>query len=169
MTRHTGFSDSRRQGITLLEIIFSIIVLAGSMLVLSNLSRMGMRNAVMSRDLTQAQLLCETILAEIEIGVLDLEPVYDEPVMDFPDSGASNVYDSNEALWLYSVELNTIHENGLLEVIVTVTKNDSSSKPLSYRLVRWMIDKETLEEVLAERESISAETSTGTSGTGGGQ
>ena len=158
-----------RSGITLMEIILSIVVLAGSMAVLANLSRMGMLNAIMSREMTQAQFLCESLLAELETGILELEPVYDEPVRDFPDTGASNPYDSNEVLWLYSVEINTIHEDGLLEVIVTVWKNDeTASRPISYRLVRWMIDKDLVAEVLAEREdNASSSESSGSASSGG--
>jgi len=152
---------------TLLEIIFSILIFAGAMAVLSGLSRMGMNNALDSRNMTQAQFLCENILAELEIGILKLEPVFDEPVLDFPDTGASNPYDSNEILWYYSIEINTIHDYGLLEVIVTVRKNEpSSQKPVSYRLVRWMIDKETLTKVLEEQNSGTSETPSENSTTG---
>lgn len=152
-------NSHNRNGITLVEIILSIVVLAGSMAVLANLSRMGMRNAITSKEMTQAQFLCESLLAELETGILDLEPAYDEPVRDFPDTGASNPYDSNEVLWVYDIDISTIHDNGLLEVIVTVKKDDKTktqSKPISYRLVRWMIDKDVVAEVLAERESDSS-------------
>ena len=48
---------------TLLEIILSLAFLAGALAVIANISRLGTMSAVSARDTTQAQFLCESIMA----------------------------------------------------------------------------------------------------------
>jgi type II secretory pathway pseudopilin PulG len=158
-------SNFRKQcGLTLIEIVMSLLFLAGSLAVVVSISRTSMINATSARDTTQAQLLCESIMSQLMNGMIEFESVYDEPVLDFPDSGASNPNDGNDYKWTYSVEINTLDDYGLLEVIVTVTQylpNNPSREPISCRLVRWMLDKAAAKEALeSESAASSSETTT---------
>ena len=166
-----------QRGMTLLEIILSLAFLAGALVVIANLSRLSTRSAVSARDTTQAQLLCESIMSQLMAGMIEFESVFDEPVLDFIDTGATNPNDSNDYKWVYSIEINTLDDYGLLEVIVTVTQYlpNSFREPVSCRLVRWMLDKamaaEMLESVAQSTDGESSNTSTDNTGggnTGGG-
>ena len=126
---------ARRDGFSLLEIILALAILCGAMTVLGELSRLGMRNAEYARDVTQAQLLCECKLAEITAGLTLPEPAQD--VRFEPQDEETEA----ESEWLYSVEVNSVGEEGLVEVRVTVTKDMPAEKrPAQFSLVRWLVD-----------------------------
>ena len=160
---------NERLGMTLLEIILSLGVLAGSLAIIANLSRLSSESAISARDTTQAQFLCESIMSQLMSGVIEFEAVYDEPVYDFVDTGATNPNDTYSYKWVHSIEINSIDDYGLLEVIVIVTQYQPNSirEPVSCRLVRWMLDKAMAKEMLESEESESGSTSedtaTGTS------
>ena len=155
-------SSHERPGLTLLEIILSLGVLAGALAVIANLSRMSTNNAISARDTTQAQLLCESIMARLISGVIEFESVFDEPIYDpvhdFDDVGSSYSFNSGDYKWVYSIEINTLDDYGLLEVIVTVEQYlpYSPREPASCRLVRWMLDKTMAKEML-ESETVSSD------------
>jgi len=154
---------------TLLEIILSLAFLAGALAVIANISRLGTMSAVSARDTTQAQFLCESIMAQLTSGIIEFESVFDEPVLDFADTGASNPNDSNDYKWTYSTEINTLDDYGLLEVVVTVTQYlpNSPREPVSCKLVRWMLDKamakDMLESMAESTNSESSDTSSSSS------
>jgi hypothetical protein len=108
--------------------------MAGAIAVLSELSGIGLQNARIARDTTYAQLLCESKLAEIVAGIEPLESQEGTPL--------GTTGDSNESDWLYSVEVNSTEETGLLEVRVTVYKDlPEQQRPVRFSLVRWFIDE----------------------------
>ena len=133
-----------RRGFSLLEIMISLVILGGTVVILGELTRGGLRNALAARTLTQAELLCESVLARVRLGIIELEAAYDEPILreDFPDTHAAEEGRS-EPLWVYSIDIDTIDDYGLLEVAVTVRQQgDNIHHPVSFRLVRWMADPE---------------------------
>ena len=164
----------KQRGLTLLEIILALGVLAGALAIIANLSRMSTNSAVSARDTTEAQFLCESIMARLMSGVIEFESVFDEPVYDpvhdFDDTGSSYSYNTGEPKWYYSIEFNTLDDYGLLEVIVEVTQNlpSSSREPVSCRLVRWMLDKAMAKEML-ESEADTSESGSVTGPTSGSQ
>ena len=176
-------STCRKRGMTLLEIMLALGVLAGSLAIIANLSRLSTNNAISARDTTQAQFLCESIMSRLMSGMIEFESVFDEPVydpvLDFDEVGTSySTSFGTEHKWVYSIEINTLDDYGLLEVIVLVEQHlpNSAREPASCRLVRWMLDKamakEMLESEAAEASSSesnsSSESSTGGGTTGGG-
>ena len=75
---HRGGAISRRApraAMTLLEVILALAILAGSLAVLGELTRQGMHNAEAARAESEAQLLCESKLAEIAAGIAPPEAV----------------------------------------------------------------------------------------------
>ncbi len=135
----------RRSAITLLEIILSLAILGGCMAALGELTRSAMRSARESTDMTQAELLAESILAKVRLGILEMEPVMDEPITDRL-SQQDVISDTNalaegggEPLWRYSLEITDIDDYGLVELAVTVRRNlPSEQRPIACRLVRWL-------------------------------
>jgi type II secretion system protein I len=127
-----------RRAFSLLEIILALAILAGAVAVLGQLNRNGMESARLARDLTQAQLRCESKLAEIAAGLEAPESKQETSFDDEDDSTARG--------WLYSVEVNSAGQAGVLEVRVTVRQDpDVFSRPVQYTLVRWMLDPESVE------------------------
>lgn len=123
------------RGFSLLEVILALTILGGAIAVLGELSRLGMRNAERARDLTQAQLLSESKLAEITSGLAPPEPEQGAPVEPIDEE------EDEEPEWQYSVEVTSVGEDGLLEVRVTVTKDlPTEQRPVEFTLVRWMVE-----------------------------
>jgi type II secretion system protein I len=129
-------SSRGRRGFSLLEVILALAILTGAIAVLGEAIRLGMRNAQTARDLTQAQLLCESKLAEIATGILPSDPVQQVPF--------DCVVGDGEIEWLYSISRETSEEDGLYLVCVTVTQNLAPEKrPVEFSLYRWVPDTTT--------------------------
>jgi general secretion pathway protein I len=136
-------------GLSLLEVILAIAILGSCIAVIGELIRLGARQAEEARELTIAQLLCESKLEEIAAGVIAPEPVGDVPFELDPR-------------WSYSIEVGSLDTPDLLQVTVMAQQVDGSREiPLSYTLTRWILDP-NLALDLASLESM------GTSGTGSG-
>jgi hypothetical protein len=153
-------------------VILAIAILGGSLAILGELVRIGTRSAHAARVNSTAQLLADSIVAELTAGIT------------LPESTEGVVDSFGGFAWSYVVQVEQVDQQGLLAVAVTVRENlDVSQQPVSYTLVRWMIDPETeyeLESAAAEAaastsSSSSAESSSGSdsstatqSGTGTG-
>ena len=81
----------KRDGFSLLEVVLSLAILTGAVVVLGELIRSGLRSAQLARDLSQAELWCETIAQEIAAGALPAQNVEHAPIQDAPG-------------WFYSIE-----------------------------------------------------------------
>jgi type II secretory pathway pseudopilin PulG len=128
-------------GLSLLEVILAIAILGGSIAVIGELVRLGVRQAEEARELTTAQLLCESKIEEIAAGAATTDSVSNSPCETDPR-------------WQYSVTVSQIDQT-LLEVRVTVEQVESARlQPLSVSLVRWMVNP-----------SLTSSQSSGTSGT----
>lgn len=146
-TRNDSRRKSRR-GFSLLEVVISLAILAASIAITSELIRVGRRGAVDARDFTTAQLLCENKMAEITAGIQPPDPVNRTTLIEDPN-------------WLYSVAIGQTEQEGLLAVEILVEKNlpqttVTDRRPLSYRLVRWMIDPQVEAELLVAAEEEQA-------------
>jgi type II secretory pathway pseudopilin PulG len=148
--RYLGRRGHRCAGLSLLEVILAIAILGGCMAVIGELIRLGARQAEEARELTVAQLLCESTLEEIAAGVIAPEPVGDVPFELDPR-------------WSYSIEVSSLDTPELLQVTVMAQQIDGSREiPLSYTLTRWILDP-SVELELAELETMDAsDTSSGT-------
>ena len=135
---------AQSRGITILEIILALAILGGCVAVLGEMTRTALRNARESKDMTQAELLAESILAKVRIGLIDMESALDQPITDRM-SRNDTIADTNalsegggESLWLYSLEVADIDDYGLVELAVTVRRNlPEEQRPVACRLVRW--------------------------------
>ena len=138
----------RRHGLTLLETILAMAILGMSMAVVGELIRVGARHAQAARDLTTAQILCESILNEIAAGVLRPDAVDGEPC-EFDDE------------WVYSVTPSTVEQEGVIAVEVSVSRaDDPSRRPITCTLVRWIVDP----EATAAADAASEEAATSSAG-----
>jgi type II secretion system protein I len=133
-----------KRGLSLLEVVLALTILGASLAVVAQLVRLGTHSAEEARELAVAQLLCESKLEEIAAGAAPCEAVSGTP-------------SETMAGWQYTVTTSSLDQTGLLEVRVTVEQSESSrTPPLSFTLVRWMIDP-----------SLQTSGGTSPSGTGG--
>jgi general secretion pathway protein I len=126
-------SCKRNRGFSLLEVIFALAILGGSIAVLGEVSRQALKNAEYTRDMARAQLLCESKLSEIVAGITSSEPT-ENGTFD-----SSN--DSHGVSWLYSVENTSTREDGVTLICVTVKRDLPAEKhPVHFSLHRWILD-----------------------------
>ena len=140
-----------------MEVILSLAILGGSVVVIGEMARSAFQNAHIARDTVQAELLAESILAKVMLGIIKLEPVFDLPVGLNTTNQLDIVADTHADLWLYSLEVVEIdvlydvddNEIGyLVEIAATVRRNlPEERRPVACRLVRWFaMDPEVEEE-----------------------
>lgn len=119
---------SRRSGLSLLEVLLSVAILGGAMVVISQMLSLGYRAAIEARLRTDAAIHCDSKMAEVASGALPLSPVSGESVEEDPN-------------WVYAVSIQPASQVGLLAVTVTVTQaNANSGNPVSLSVVRLLPD-----------------------------
>jgi general secretion pathway protein I len=134
---------SLQRGITLLEVILALAILAGSVAVLGELLRTGLLNAADARDFTRAEMHASSIMSQVVAGAITPESISMMPVEDDPDYSFSMAADQAE--------------QGLLRISVTVTRNQTPpKKPREFTLVRWMVDPQ-MEMNLAAQAQANAD------------
>ena len=122
----TARHSRRRTGFSLLEVILAIAILGGALTVIGYLVNLGYKHAVNTRMRSEGNILCDTKMAEVAAGVLDLESVNGRYIEENPD-------------WSYSVFIDEAEQNGLLLVTVAVT-NTKTANPLTIDVARFMPD-----------------------------
>ncbi len=137
-----------RQGFSLLEVILAMAVATVSLSLIGSMLTSSLDRTQDGVDLTMAQLLCESISAQIAAGVLPADPVVDVPVSQvWAMTGASlmpSVDEEDE--WLYSVQVLPVGVDvplpaTLVALEVAVYKNEPGNAfPVTYRLTRWIRD-----------------------------
>jgi type II secretion system protein I len=138
-----------RSAFTLLEVILAIGILAVVVAATGEILRFGMMNAQKAKNTAKAELFCETKLAEIVSGYAPAQS----------SSGPiEEMVDPSDADWMYTVEVASGIDQGLLIVTVTVQQNvPSEQRPTQVTLTRWMIDPSYLSSATS---SVSSATTT---------
>jgi prepilin-type N-terminal cleavage/methylation domain-containing protein len=142
----------QKAGFSLLEVILALAILAGSIAVLGESSRLALKNAEVARDLARAQLLRESKMAEITTGMTAATAVSNTPF----DATMTASLDPSGPGWLYSIETQTLSQQGLIAVRVTVTRDVPAVKhPVSFVLVRWIPDPSATSSTGNDQNSTS--------------
>lgn len=137
-------SSNPRRGLSLLEVVLAIAILGGSMVVLSQLINIGHNAAMDARDYSEAQILCDTKIAEVAAGIIASSPVSDADIVEAPG-------------WKYSLAVDKAAIEGLLMIDCTVSQDPAQyTVPVTYRLVRWIPDPAYEEELEALQEAEEA-------------
>ena len=149
-------SRNRRAGFSLLEVVLALAILVGALAVLGELLGLGTRHAREAADVSMAQVLCESKLAEIVAGITPATSAAAAPCENDPD-------------WLYSITADSAAETGLLAIKVTVTESRPTPHPVEFTLARWLRDPAYVAEIQAAQQSASSSSSTsGGSSSGAG-
>lgn len=142
-----------RTGMSLLEVVLALAILAGAVTVLFQLASIGIRAAGDSRDLTRAHLIAESMMSEIKAGM-------------YPVTTMTRVALAEHPGWLVSVLTEPAQQLGMLRLVVLVEKDSASRRAARYALVQWIRDPmipfpEDLAASSASGDSSSSSGSTG--------
>ena len=131
----TAIRGSSRRGMSLMEVVLAMTVLSITLGMLYSVASRGSRYGMKARQETQAQLLCESKLAEISAGITPAAVI----------SGAVSEVDDG---WLYSVDMEATDLEGVVLLRVTFVENVPQRKqPIQFSLTRWIRDPDaTLNE-----------------------
>jgi Tfp pilus assembly protein PilV len=124
-----------RRGISLLEVIITMVILLSSVMVLSRLAFLSQRHAIGGEDRTKAQMLCTNLMSEITCGSRPLE------------NSSPQVFEGD--LWMYSVDVEQVGMMPLAKVTVKVFRLAEDREGVSsdipaddeiptYELVQWL-------------------------------
>jgi type II secretory pathway pseudopilin PulG len=122
----------RRRGISLLEVVLALSILATSAALLAQITRRATNNALMAQRIASAQLICEGTMSEILVGAIPMQATDWTPV------------DGNFARgsWYYKLETVVAERPnmiGLRLAITDIIDSPEGTKELFY-VVRWVID-----------------------------
>jgi general secretion pathway protein I len=146
-----------KRGFSILEVILALAILTGAIAVLGELGRLGFQNAKNAQDLTKAQILCESKMAEYTSGITPLQPV---AAVAFDAIDQDN---ANSSTWVYSVDMQQIDQDGLDAVCVTVSQNiPAAQHPATYSITRWIIDPTVVQAIASSQASATGSSGTGT-------
>lgn len=138
-TRH-----ARRSGLTLLEILLSLAIFFGSLVILAQLAWSGSRAAVQARLKTQAIIRCEGKLAEVLAGIEPLQPKSRVP---FPDNSA----------WSWSLTISETTYPDLLQLDVMVSHSGNNRLAnVEFNLRRWMRDPSIFQDAALQKKQSEA-------------
>lgn len=143
----------RRPGLTLLEVVLSLAILAGAFAMLAQLVGLGTRAAGNARDLTQAQVIAESMMSEIAAGIVNPSTLSLQPVPSNPQ-------------WYASAYVQSTSISGLLQVIVRVERTRDKGRPAQFELVRWIRDPNLA--MPTDEESSSSSSGSSSSGSTSG-
>ncbi|MEM7782472.1 MAG: hypothetical protein AAF623_03900 [Planctomycetota bacterium] len=119
---------AKRTGLSLLEVILSIAILGGSLTVIGHLYYLGYRSALQVRIRSEANILADSVMAQLAGGVIEPSSTSSMPIEGHPN-------------WTYSVSIEPSLQPGLLLAIVEVeNQNEVNSVSTGVVLSRFLPD-----------------------------
>jgi type II secretory pathway pseudopilin PulG len=121
-----------RDGISLLEVVLALAILAMSTAILAQIARTATDNGLLAHRLATAQILAESKMAEVVTGAIALQGATGwTPINDTVPSG----------VWYYQIQQEQMTRKDMIGVRLAITDQIGmdEGKELFY-LVRWMID-----------------------------
>lgn len=138
-----GHPQSRR-GLTLFEVLMSLVIFVGAMSAVGQLIHNGSRGALQSRLHLEATIHCEAKLSEVIAGAIPLQSVTDQA---FPD----------DASWSWSLVVAPASLPNLTSITVKVERTASNSMGrVKYSLTRLLRDPAVYAAAAAEEAAASS-------------
>ena len=152
---------SRRAGLSLLEVVLALSILAVAAGLLAQITKQATDNGLLAQRLATAQMLCESKMSEVLAGAI---PLTTSSWTQITDSGKGNFY--------YQIRTESAQRPNMIGVRLSVTDqpDSSTSNPELFFIVRWMIDPSLgLDTPPTATESTGSSTSGSTGSAGGVQ
>lgn len=163
---------SRRAGLSLLEVILALAILAMASAYLAQSMQLATTNALTAERLTQAELVAESVMNQVIAGVIPAQPVtwtaYYPPLQ-------TTVVDSNQ--WMYQIQPVQTEMQGMVGLQVAVQEVSQTGlvrNDFDLYGNRWIIDpslgldvppEEIVEESTSSGSSSSSSPTSGSSST----
>jgi general secretion pathway protein I len=123
----------RRSGLSLLEVVLALTILAVAAALLAQVSTRATNNGLMAQRLAVAQMLCESKMSEVLSGSIQLT-----------SSSWTQITDSGRrGNWYYQIQTVTAQRPNMIGVRLSVTDQPEATNPELFFIVRWMIDPST--------------------------
>ncbi len=123
----------RAAGLSLLEVILALAILAMASAYLAQSMHLAADNAIKSQRFAEAELVAESVMAQVVAGVIPAEPVTWTPYYTSYSDGQ----------WVYQLTLVPTEIQGMLGLQVSVQQAEAATTtPARYDLVvtRWIVD-----------------------------
>jgi prepilin-type N-terminal cleavage/methylation domain-containing protein len=120
------------RGLSLLEVVLALAILAMSVALLSQITRQATEDGIMAQRLATAHMLCESKMAEVLVGAIPLTSSSWTPISDSTRRGN----------WYYQIQTVTAQRKDMIGVRLSVSDDPegTSGNPELFFIVRWMID-----------------------------
>ena len=131
-TQRSAKTRKLRNGITLLEVVLSLAILAMSAGILATVARTATDNGLTAHRLATAQILAESKMAEVVTGAIPLQGAVGwMPVNDIVPQGN----------WYFQIQSTSGVRKDMIGVRLSVTDEAGMSENKEvFFIVRWMID-----------------------------
>ncbi len=145
---------TRRRGLSLLEVVLALAILAMSVALLSQATRQAADNGMIAQRLSTAHILCESKMAEVVAGAIPLQSGSWVAITERVPSGQ----------WYYRIQTSNSERKNMIGIRLGVTDQPdvTAGSPELFYIVRWMIDPNLGLDKPPQQQSGS-----GTSGTSG--
>ncbi len=122
----------RRSGISLLEVVLALSILAMSAGILASITATAVNNGMIGHRLATAQILAESKMAEVLTGAIPVQAGIDWTQITDPVP---------EGIWYYRLEITVTGNQDMIGVRLAITDEIGleDNKELFY-VARWMID-----------------------------
>lgn len=123
---------SRRSGLSLLEVVLALSILAMSAGILASITMTAVNNGMMGHRLATAQILAESKMAEVLTGAIPIQGAVGWTQITDPVPGGT---------WYYRLETTVTGNQDMVGVRLAITDEIGMSDDAElFYIARWMID-----------------------------
>ena len=133
-----------RNAFTLLEVILALAILAVSLAIVGQVTRLGYRNAERAEMEGEALMIAESVMSQLVAGLTDPVEIATTPW----------VAGDEEPEWEYSLNIEPTDLPELLQANVRVEQVTELPNPIVVQLSRWVVDPNSIEEVPVTSEEL---------------
>ena len=121
-------SKRHSAGVMLLEVLIALGLFVIAAAVVGSALRSAMGAAMDLRQQTKAADLAETVLAELNAGILK------------PASLPATAFDEAEPEWSYEIAVEPVEDDPALQRVTVIIRHADGLAERTYRLTQWMLD-----------------------------
>lgn len=154
--KRTSENDTtKRRGLSLLEVVLALVILATSMVGIGQLMMIGAQHSTTVQEQARGLQYAQSLLDAVAVGVVPMQSTGFSPVETDPE-------------WQYSLDVQDNSVAGLNVVVATVeiaaqqpyqvaasaTTTNEATKPSTVQLTRWIVDPIYTQERMLQQASV---------------